>query len=43
MAEVQKQEAIMGANVQFEQSKNQMEIQRMEIAAAQIKSSRNAN
>ena len=33
MAEVQKQEAIMGANVQFEQSKNQMEIQRMEIAA----------
>ena len=33
MAEVQKQEAIMGANVQFEQSKNQMEIQRMEIAS----------
>jgi hypothetical protein len=33
MAEVQKQEAIMGANVQFEQSKNQMDIQRMEIAA----------
>tara|TARA_B100000767_G_scaffold18924_1_gene17357 strand:- start:661 stop:3048 length:2388 start_codon:yes stop_codon:yes gene_type:complete len=33
MAEVQKQEAIMGANVQFEQSKNQMEIQRMEIEA----------
>ena len=33
MAEVQKQEALMGANVQFEQSKNQMEIQRMEIAA----------
>ena len=33
MAEVQKQEAIMGSNVQFEQSKNQMEIQRMEIAA----------
>ena len=33
MAEVQKQEAILGANVQFEQSKNQMEIQRMEIAA----------
>ena len=33
MAEVQKQEAIMGANVQFEQSKSQMEIQRMEIAA----------
>ena len=33
MAEVQKQEAIMGANVQFEQSKNQMEIQRMQIAA----------
>ena len=33
MAEVQKQQAIMGANVQFEQSKNQMEIQRMEIAA----------
>jgi hypothetical protein len=33
MAEVQKQEAIVGANVQFEQSKNQMEIQRMEIAA----------
>ena len=33
MAEVQKQEAIMGASVQFEQSKNQMEIQRMEIAA----------
>ena len=33
MAEVQKQEAIMGANVQFEQSKNQMEIQRMEIGA----------
>ena len=33
MAEVQKQQAIMSANVQFEQSKNQMEIQRMEIAA----------
>jgi len=33
MAEVQKQEAIMGANVQFEQAKNQMDIQRMEIAA----------
>ena len=33
MAEVQKQEAIMGANVQFEQSKNQMEIERMELAA----------
>ena len=33
MAEVQKQEAIMGANVQFERSKNQMEIERMEIAA----------
>ena len=42
MAEVQKQEAIMGANVQFEQSKNQMEIQRMEICIS-IKSSRNAN
>ena len=33
MAEVQKQEAIMGANVQFEQSKNQNEIQRMQLAA----------
>jgi len=33
MAEVQKQQAVMSANVQFEQSKNQMEIQRMEIAA----------
>ena len=33
MAEVQKQEALMGANVQFEQSKNQNEIQRMQLAA----------
>jgi hypothetical protein len=33
MAEVQKQEAIMGANVQFEQSKNQNEIQRMQLAS----------
>jgi hypothetical protein len=33
MAEVQKQEAIMGSKVQFEQATNQMEIQRMEIAA----------
>ena len=33
MAEVQKQEAIMGASVQFEQSKNQNEIQRMQLAA----------
>ena len=33
MAEVQKQQAVMSANVQFEQSKNQMEIQRMEIAS----------
>ena len=32
----------MGANVQFEQSKNQMEIQRMEIAA-QLEAQRNAN
>ena len=33
MAEVQKQEAISGANVQYEQAKNQMEIERMQIAA----------
>jgi len=33
MAEVQKQQALTESNVQFEQSKNQMEIQRMEIAA----------
>ena len=33
MAEVQKQEAIMGSKVQFEQATSQMEIQRMEIAA----------
>jgi len=32
MAEVQKQEAISGANVQYEQAKNQMEIERMQIA-----------
>ncbi len=33
MAEVQKQEAISGANVQYEQAKSQMEIERMQIAA----------
>ena len=31
MAEVQKQEAITGSKVQFEQSKNQMEIERMQV------------
>ena len=36
MAEVQKQEAISGSNVQFEQAKSQFEMQRMQIAA-QIK------
>ena len=34
MAEVQKQEAISGANVQYEQAKSQMEIERMQIAAS---------
>ena len=33
MAEVQKQEAISGSKVQYEQAVNQMEIQRMQIAA----------
>ena len=33
MAEVQKQEAIAGSKVQFEQAKSQMEIQRMQITA----------
>ena len=34
MAEVQKQEAISGANVQYEQAKNQMEIQRMNCCSS---------
>tara|TARA_R100001460_G_scaffold14978_9_gene33379 strand:- start:167 stop:2557 length:2391 start_codon:yes stop_codon:yes gene_type:complete len=33
MAEVQKQEAISGANVQYEKAKSQFEIERMQIAA----------
>jgi hypothetical protein len=33
MSEVQKQEAISGSKVQFEQASNQMEIQRMNLAA----------
>ena len=35
LSEVQKQEAISGANVQYEKAKNEFEIQRMEIAASQ--------
>ena len=33
MAEVQKQEAISGSKVQYEQARTQMEINKMQIAA----------